>query len=288
MRFCYDRGPLPYTDLATERRRANTEICGVEYTKQDFAEGTLERVRITTEAGAKSIGRPMGIYETVSFTRADLIDTEGIEWASRMVSDILRRLTGGDMPKSVLAAGIGNRALTADSLGCLVCERVKPTRHLKLYDERLFSSLGCSEISVITPGVTAKTGLDCVDTVKAVCESLKPELVIAVDAIATSSYERLGSTVQITDTGICPGSGLFNVERALNGDTLGTRVFSLGVPTIIDARVLYLDGLGDRDIPNIESIPSHSMFVSPKEIDEIVNVSSQIIANGINMAFGIY
>lgn len=290
MMYNYDRGPTPYTDLAAERRRADLNGDGVEYSKEEVGEFVWERIRITSESGEKAIGRPRGIYNTLNTERSDLLDSNALKAARDELSKELIGLASisGARPESILVVGLGNKNLTSDSLGCLTCDRVKPTRHIKEYDSALFCELGCSEISVITPNVMAKTGLDSVDVVAAVCEKLSPSLVIAVDAIATSSYERLGSTVQITDTGICPGSGLFNHDRALNKDTLGAPVISIGVPTVIDARVIYLRGLGENEIPNPSSIPSPSMFVSPKEIDEIVNCSSQIIANAINLAFGIY
>lgn len=290
MMYNHDRGPLPYTDLACERRRANLDTPGVEYTKEITAGGVWERIKITTPDAERSIGRPMGIYDTLNTERADMLDSEALEDAADEIARELCYLTelSGVSPDRILVVGLGNRALTSDSLGALTCERVKPTRHIKEYDRRLFSELECSEISVITPGVMAKTGLDSVDVVASVCDRISPDLVIVVDAIATSSYERLGSTVQVTDAGICPGSGLFNTNRELNRRSLGAAVLSIGVPTVIDARVLYLEGLGEKSIPKTAKIPSPSMFVSPKEIDEIVNYSSQIIANAINQAFGIY
>ena len=290
MMYNYDRGPMPYTDLAAERRRADLSESGIEYQKEQQGEFVWERIRVTSPAGERSIGRPMGVYNTLNTERSDLLDGDALKDAGKEISKELRRLAdiSASESKRILVVGLGNRNLTSDSLGCLTCDRVKPTRHIKEYDEKLFSDLDCSEISVITPGVMAKTGLDSVDIVTSVCDRLSPDLIIAVDAIATSSYERLGSTVQITDTGICPGSGLFNHDRALNKDTLGAPVISIGVPTVIDARVIYLRGLGEKAITNPPDIPSPSMFVSPKEIDEIVNCSSQIIANAINLAFGIY
>lgn len=290
MMYNYDRGPMPYTDLAAERRRADLNESGIEYQKEQQGEFVWERIRVTSPAGERSIGRPMGVYNTLNTERSDLLDGDALKDAGKEISKELRRLAdiSASESKRILVVGLGNRNLTSDSLGCLTCDKVKPTRHIKEYDEKLFSDLDCSEISALTPGVMAKTGLDSVDIVASVCDRLSPDLIIAVDAIATSSYERLGSTVQITDTGICPGSGLFNHDRALNKDTLGAPVISIGVPTVIDARVIYLRGLGENEIPNPSSIPSPSMFVSPKEIDEIVNCSSQIIANAINLAFGIY
>ena len=290
MMYNYDRGPLPYTDLAVERRRADISADGVEYEKTMCGAFSWERIRITTPDGEKSIGRPMGIYHTLNTERADMLDSQSVLDASDEISKELLRITSTTKLATdrILVVGLGNRNLTSDSLGCLTCDRIKPTRHIKEYERELFWGLGCSEISVITPGVKAKTGVDSVDTVASLCERISPNLVIVIDAIATSSYERLGSTIQITDTGICPGSGLFSSDKALNRSTLGAPVLSIGVPTVIDARMLYLDGLGSTGIPNSDRIPSPAMFVSPKEIDEIVNYSSQIIANAINKRFGIY
>jgi spore protease len=290
MMYNHDRGPLPYTDLASERRRANPDCKGVEYVKEIVGELVWERIKITSEEGERSIGRPMGIYDTLNMERADMLDGAATENSTDEISRELCYLTDvlGIEADNILVVGLGNRSLTSDSLGVLTCDKIKPTRHIKEYDRHLFSRLECSQISVISPGVMAKTGLDSVDTVAAVCERLSPDLVIAIDAIATSSYERLGSTVQITDAGICPGSGLFNVNRALNKRTLGTPVISIGVPTVIDARVLYQGGSVEENLEKSKNTAISQMFVSPKEIDEIVNHSSQIIANAINQSFGIY
>ncbi|MBQ7357016.1 MAG: GPR endopeptidase [Clostridia bacterium] len=289
MYYC-DRGPLPYTDLACERRRADESVEGVEYERERLGELTWERIKITSDIGAKSIGRPKGLYHTLGSERIDLVDGATLRQETDEIAKELRSIAERSNAKQnrVLVVGLGNRNLTSDALGCLTCDKVKPTRHIKKYDGALFGSLECSEISVITPGVTAKTGLDSVETVASVCRTLSPTLVVAIDSIATSSYERLGATVQITNAGICPGSGLYSVRSALNEATLGAPVIAVGVPTVIDARMLYLDGLGEVNPPDMSKIPSPSMFVSPKEIDEIVNCYSQIIANSINLAFGIY
>lgn len=290
MMYNYDRGPLPYTDLAVERGRADLNAEGVEYERVSSGEFCWERLRITSAAGERSFGRPRGSYHTLNTERMDMLDGQSVSDAADEISRELRRMISalGIKRERILVVGLGNRSLTSDSLGCLTCDRIKPTRHIKEYDEGLFYTLNCSEISVITPGVKAKTGLDSTDVVAAICKQIHPDLVIVIDAIATSSYERLGSTVQITDTGICPGSGLFNHDKAIDRTTLGTPVISVGVPTVIDARMLYLDGVGNGNIQNPDRIPSPSMLVSPKEIDEIVNYSSQIIANAINKGFGIY
>ena len=289
MIYNYDRGPLPYTDLACERRRCDTDLSGVEYARARTSCGEWERLKITGEAGEKSIGKPRGNYSTLNLTRMDLLDSDMQYFAAREIAKEITKLspitdTAGC---GILVVGLGNRALTSDSLGPAVCDRVKPTRHIKENDAELFKKLECAEITVIAPGVSAKTGLESAAIISSLCKLISPKIVLTVDSITTCSYERLGSTVQITDSGICPGSGLFNSKKEISRTTLGVPVISVGVPTVIDARVPYLDGLGDKGIPDTAKIPSPRMFVSPKEIDEIVNYASQIIANAINFAFGI-
>lgn len=289
MIYNFDRGAMPYTDLACERRRCDTDLSGVEYTRSRTALGEWERLKITSEAGEKSIGRPRGNYNTLNLSRMDLLDSDAQYFASREIAKEITKLSQltDTAQRKILVVGLGNRALTSDSLGPAVCDGVKPTRHIKESDAELFKGLECAEITVISPGVSAKTGLESAELISSLCKLVLPEIVLAVDSITTCSYERLGSTVQITDSGICPGSGLFNSKKAISRDTLGVPVISVGVPTVIDARVPYLDGLGDKEITDAAKIPSPRMFVSPKEIDEIVNYASHIISNAINFAFGI-
>ena len=272
-------GDMPYTDLALERHRVDIDLPGVEYRKERNAIGYLERIKISSKIGAESIGRPMGLYDTLSMRRMDLLDSNEITNAIDQVSAELNRMIDDSniFPGRLLIAGLGNPELTPDSIGCQCARKVKPTMHVKEMDRRLFDSLSCAEIAVITPGVMATSGLDAAVTLKGVCDIIKPDVVIAIDSLCARSAERLGSTVQISNSGICPGSGIGNPRLAIGEETLGVPVIAVGVPTVIDSRMLSAKA-DDR----------RPMFVSPKEIGEIVSVAAEIIGKAINQAFGIY
>ena len=182
-------------------------------------------------------------------------------------------------PMRLLIVGLGNEELTPDAIGPLSAKVVKPTLHISKSDFELFESLECSEIAVVCPDVKVHSGLESRDVVKGVCESIYPDVVIAIDSLASTSPTRLGNTIQISSTGIIPGAGLGNRQGAINEDSLGVPVIAIGVPTIIDSRC-FISGIDQANM-------GEGMFVSPKEINEIVTVASKIIGGGINQAFGI-
>ena len=267
-----------YTDLAVERRRVDTDVRGVEYKSSECEVGVWEDIRIYSEEGARALGRPTGNYSTLNIGRMDLICEDEIEEVSEAVSKKLCEMVDslGIIPERILVAGLGNRNLTPDSVGPKTAEIVKPTLHIKEMDEETFYTLGCSEIAVITPSVSALSGLDSAEVVKGVARRIIPDVILAVDAIATRSVERLGTTVQISDTGIFPGSGVGNSRGAVNEVTMGAPTIAIGVPTVIDFRCFENGRKSDT-----------AMLVAPKEIDEITSIAARIIGGAINQAFGI-
>ncbi len=270
-----------YTDLALERHKADIGLEGVEYDRSRGIAGVWERITITSIAGERSIGRPCGIYDTLILPRADLMDTDLVDGAKEEVAKELSSITSRMriVPERILVTGLGNAYLTPDSVGCECADRVKPTMHIKELDPNMFYALGCSEIAVIKPGVGCMSGMDALETVRGVCDRISPDVVIAVDALAARSSERLGSTIQIASTGITPGSGLGNLKKPLDQKSLGVPVVAVGVPTIMDARLFVKQCKDTTKAPE--------MFISPKEINEIVSVAADIIAGGINIAFGL-
>ncbi len=269
------------TDLAAERRRADTTTAGIEYKKSPTAYGSIEKIRVTSEAGAKSIGRPLGRYDTLNIRRMDLLDNEEIDDIKDAVArELCEMMYIRDIePDRILVVGLGNPSLTPDSIGAEVAKKIEPTMHLRKFDEQMFNSLDCSEIAVIAPGVTSNSGIDAKDTVRGMVETIEPDAVIVVDSLAARSPKRLGTTLQFCDTGIHPGSGVGSHREAIDEDSIGVPVFAVGVPTVIDSRLFIGDG---------EGTVVEGMFVSPKDIDTIVKNAGEIIAGGINQAFGIY
>ncbi len=278
--YDYNKAPgeLFSSDLACERRRADTSLEGVEYTTRRCPAGSWEHIRITTDGGAKSIGRPQGNYDTLNTARLDLLDYDALDDAENEIAGALCSLfdRNGASPARLLVVGLGNEALTPDAVGPLAASMVNPTMHISEYDAKMFSALDCSEIAVIKPGVMGKSGLDSSAVVKGVCDKIHPSAVIAIDALASRSPERLGTTVQICDTGIFPGTGLGNGRSAINSELLGVPVIAIGVPTVINSGFF-----GER------GTKENGMFVSPKDINGIVTAAAKIIAGGINQAFGI-
>lgn len=272
-----------FTDLAVERRRADPEVRGVEYRSSECSVGIWECVKISSDEGARSIGRPKGRYDTLSTGRMDLLSEDEIDDATEEIAKKLCESIDGTsaIPERLLIVGLGNRNLTPDSVGPKAASIVKPTLHIKAFDEEMFESLECSEIAVIAPGVTAESGLESSEIIKGVSRRILPDAIIAVDAIATRSVERLGSTVQISDTGLFPGGGIGNSRNAITEDSLGIPVIAIGVPTVIDSRIFGLTD-GAKFKPEGEA-----MMVSPKEIDEITTNAARIIGGAINQAFGI-
>lgn len=281
------KGDFPYTDLAAERRRADVELAGVEYRKESGIIGNWERIKISTKKGAESIGRPIGLYDTLNIGRMDLLDSESIiDARDEVARELCYIFDASDIfPERILVAGLGNPALTPDSVGAECSKIVKPTMHIREMNRQLFEDLNCAEIAVCIPGVAATSGLDAAVTIRGLCEALGPDAVIVIDALASRSPERLGTTVQICNTGVAPGSGLGNPRQPISIDTVGVPVIAVGVPTIIDSRMFYYNPSGEKK-PKPEVCPS--MFVSPKEINEIVSAAALIIGGGINQAFGIY
>ena len=272
------------SDLAAERRRADTKIAGIEYRRDRADIGSWERLRIRSEAGAKSIGRPMGIYDTINLPRLCDLDIDEIDDARNEVAKELCRICDADgiTPEKILVVGLGNRELTPDAVGPLSADKTRATLHIKAEDEHLFYSLECSEIAVLKPGVTSDSGLDTSRVVRGVCEILHPDVVIAIDALAAGSPARLGNTIQICDTGIHPGSGIGNSRAALGKQELGVPVIAIGVPTVINSRIFVVENGEAR-----ASDRSEEMFLAPQLVGQIVKNAAEIIGGGINQAFGL-
>ena len=230
------------------------------------------------------IGRPMGVYNTLQTSRMDLMDEESVNDAVNEISNELCYLFDitDIFPGRILIAGLGNPSLTPDSIGPESAKQVKATMHIKDFDLSFFRTLSCAEIAVCTPGVNSSSGLDAAVFIRSLCNEIKPDAVVAIDALASKSVKRLGTTVQVCNTGITPGSGLGNSKSAINERTVGVPVIAIGVPTVIDSRLLIC---GEE---SFNSGINQAMMVAPKEINEIADTAARIIGGGINRAFGIY
>lgn len=275
MNNIYQSGDI-YTDLMTERGRAPYSP-GVEYESESCGCGIWERILIKERSAAEKMGRPCGKYSTLNIDKLNLIDKYFSEEIEDEVANELWEMCEAMKirPVRVLVVGLGNEELTPDSLGPMSAKLVLPTMHIKNTDERAFRALNCAEVAVLRPGVTAESGMDAAEAVFGVAERLNPDLVVAIDALCAVSEERLGSTVQISDTGVHPGSGVGNPRRKITADSVGCPVIAIGIPTVIDMGITS------------SLRPKERMLVTPREINAIVKRGAEIISGGINRAFGI-
>ena len=217
---------------------------------------------------------------------------------SEEVAHHLRELIDFGRQQSVLVVGLGNQDITADSLGPRTVGNLHMTRHvIREYGLKSSSRMKMHQISGIAPGVMGQTGMETLEIVQGIVAETKPDVVIAIDALAARSTARLNRTIQITDTGINPGSGVGNHRNGLTEETLKVKVIGIGVPTVVDAATIVhdsmahlLDALEEREkkefleemiAPNL-----YSMFVTPKNVDETVKYLSYTISEGLNLAFG--
>lgn len=276
----YARSGKFNSDLACERRRVNPSATGITYQKDDSVIGEWERIVVLNEDGEREIGRPKGRYDTLALPKIAELDYIDVEDAIETVAEELISLCEKNRisPSRVLVVGLGNRELTPDSVGVRVAEKIQPTMHIARADRDMFEELKCSEIAVLVPGVKGTNGIDTADVVGGLAERICPSVVIAIDSLAARSPSRLGSTIQFCDTGIHPGSGVGSHERAIDEDLVGAPVISIGVPTVIDSKLMVEGDDGGL---------TENMLVCPKEIDTTVEVASRIIAGGINGAFGL-
>ena len=275
------------TDLALEARERfeeDAEIRGVSVEEQydEKRDIRLTKVFIESENGAKAMGKPVGVYITLEATKLSEEDKDYHREVSETLADCLRELLGTGKERSVLIVGLGNREVTPDALGPEVVGNLRITRHLvREYGSAAFGTERVHLISGIVPGVMAQTGMETLEIVRGVVEETKPDVVVAIDALAARSTKRLNRTIQISDAGIHPGSGVGNHRHSLTRETIGVPVIAIGVPTVVDAATIVYDAVRDRN-----AVPPglNTMFVTPKDIDETIKSLSFTISEALNIA----
>ncbi|OUQ75111.1 GPR endopeptidase [Flavonifractor sp. An100] len=276
------------TDLAMEGRELwqegageTTRLPGVEAHEGEREGLSVTIIRVLDQEGAQALGKPIGCY--VTLTMDGLANrTEGVFGRSaRAVAGELTSLMG-EVPADglVLVAGLGNRAITPDAIGPKVHEHTLVTRHLVEQMPEHFGHL--RPVASLAAEVLGNTGVESGEVVRAVCDKLHPACVIAVDALASRSLERLCRTVQLADTGIAPGSGVGNHRFRLDRESLGVPVIALGVPTVVEGATLAADLLGTDELPQLGQ--GQDLFVTPKDIDSQVADLAKVIGYGISMA----
>ena len=214
---------FPRTDLASERRRADLSLPGTDYREKTEGRFTVTEISVGDAVSARAIGRPMGKYLTVAHPPlSELTEDERETLLGLIVGElqsVLPRVPAERVP-TVLVAGLGNRAIASDALGPKVVGLISATAHLAELDTVLFHDLGCCAVAAFAPGVLADTGMESSDAVFGICRSLRPDYVLAIDSLAARSADRLMTTVQISDAGIRPGSGIGNTRRAIDRSSL--------------------------------------------------------------------
>lgn len=307
------------TDLALETQEKmqedHVELKGVRFMEERIDHNlTISTVVIETENGAKAMGKPKGTYITIEAANMNEEDEDYHREISEQLAKIIHKLIRIKKEEmAVLVVGLGNREVTPDALGPRVVDNLFITRHIiREYGKYAFGTGTVNRISSIVPGVMAQTGMESLEIIRGIIRETEPDLIIAIDALAARSTKRLNRTIQVTDTGINPGSGVGNHRHGLNEKSLGVPVISIGIPTVVDAATIVNDTmynlvnamsqsselkclgstLGELDdaekyelIRELLSPNLNAMFVTPKDIDESVKRLSYTISEGLNIAF---
>ena len=284
-----------HTDLACERMRADLSLSGVEYEESEENGYRISRLAVTSDEGAASIGKPKGRYVTLSFPPLYELNDDAVSTLSELLSRLIGEFTAAlELPlHAVLAVGLGNRYITSDAVGPESIREMLATRHLKEEDPALFSRFSDIELSLLSPGVMAQTGIESRVLVEGAVEAVKPDLVIVIDALAARSTDRLATTIQLSDSGIRPGSGIGNSRRAIDREALGVPVLAIGIPTVVDARTMVYDaleraGISENELPErLHEVLSEgaSFFVSPRQMDSTTEKAARLVADAVNLSF---
>ena len=264
------------TDIAVEFMADKTESeDSVKVRKYDVDGIEVTNVEILNENAAKEIGKPVGKYVTLeTHENYNIFDSDMLR--ELLIAEI--RGLVGSIEGDLLVVGIGNKTVTPDALGPKSAEGVFATRHIS---RRIKKHLGLdhmASVSVLCPGVLGQTGMEAKEIIEGAVERIRPQTVIIVDALAARDVSRLGRTVQLSNTGLAPGSGVGNSRTELTENTLGVKCVTIGVPTVVDASTLSFDLTGEN---RYEHEP---LIVTPRDIDRMIEKSSQVISYSINVA----
>lgn len=307
----YDRFNVQL-DLAVEaheilRGETGEEIAGVRIDEEQFEQAYVTTIEIVDEQGVKAMGKPKGKYVTIDAPKI----RENNYTTHRKITEILAKklteLMNIKEDASILLVGLGNWNATPDALGPQVINKSLVTRHLFQYSpEELHGKM--RKVSAIAPGVLGLTGIETAEIIKGIVDHVKPDLVIAIDALAAGSLERIGTSIQVADTGIHPGSGVGNRRTGINEESIGCKVIAIGIPTVVNAAVIAnncLDALFEQlqtsptlykiykglnsqtlhqVLSDVLSPFSGNLMVTPKEIDNLIHTTARIIAGALGIS----
>lgn len=290
-----NRPQSPYikTDLAAELTSSPAKRESVSFRETSESGITITHVRITDDKGARAIGKPKGTYLTLQTGRIWTAEPEAFAETERILAREIKNITRACAPKAdcILIAGLGNPYITSDSLGPAALKHLTVTRHIRTLDSALFTRLGAAEIAAISPGVVGQTGIETLELIRGAVETVHPSVLIVIDALASRSPDRLCATVQLSDSGLEPGSGIGNRRKAISPETVGVPVIAIGVPTVVSSSTLVYDALEKAGIeavsPALHEVLENgkSFFVSLKECDTAVAELARLIGCALNHAF---
>lgn len=282
------------TDLACERCAA----AGGNYTETKAGLCRLHTWKIATQADARASGCKKGVYQTLFLPPVMMLGEREREEITKQVAERLREMAAAllhtdDMHgKRILFVGLGNRSLTADALGPLTAERVHATAHWQQSRPALFAQLGCAALAVLAPGTAACSGIRSTTLTKAVAAAFQPDMILAVDALAARAFSRLASTIQFTDAGIAPGTGLHGEAGHFSRAVMGCPVLAVGVPMVSDTTALVSDtfasaGLKPPRAWRKKAAITERCFICPPEADALVRLFAEMIGTAVNRVFGV-
>lgn len=274
------------TDLALEKQEALQEetLRGVLHAVKQDGDVRVTTICVRNERGAEALGKPKGTYVTLE---------SAVPLTDRPLLSSLRRLLSAELCKllpnhgTILVAGLGNESITPDALGPRAARRLFATRHINGEIARVTGFQNLRPVAAFCPGVLGQTGIETAEILESVVRGISPSAVIVIDALSSRRLSRLGTTVQLTDTGLSPGSGVGNKRAEISLSTLGVPVIAVGVPTVVDGATLIADwldsyGIDPRREPQFDR--ERFMMVTPKEVDLLIDRAAEVVAMGINCA----
>ena len=286
------------TDLAAECPAIENKLdtSGITITKETSGNIDTTVIKILTDEGAKTLNKPIGTYITLSFNKVSNMSDDDFENLTQTLSEQIKNMADklliNTKSPSVLVVGLGNRYITPDAIGPLSVKGVIVTRHIEQSDKELFNLINMQNISAISPGVLGQTGIETFEIINGIKQNTSPDLIIAIDALASRSVDRLATTIQIADSGISPGSGIGNHNKAINKQNTGVPVIAIGVPTMVSSSTLIYDALDKAGVEETAELTDvlnngKSFYVTLNDCDLIVNTLSNVISDAINRAFSL-
>jgi len=305
-------------EIYKKANKIEKDIDGIEVENEEISEQIkVSRVKIINEQGSNSLGKAVGSYITIDVKNLKIATEEEIQVVAESLSKELKELINKHATKKedILVVGLGNIYVTPDALGPKVVTEIDITRHLINYLPQYVDE-DTRSVSAVSPGVLGTTGIETLEILKGIVDNIKPKLLIIIDSLASRSIERISSTIQLADTGIVPGAGVGNKRKELSEETLGVPVIAIGVPTVVEAATIAADSLdlfinkinteiqsGDNNMDTLNDFlnnlaeedkyelikqvldpEDYNFIVTPKEIDDLIENMSGVVARGINMS----